>query len=143
MKNETAYQAEIVKAVKELGGWGKKLSNRFLIGVPDLVIVLRPFGTMIVEVKKVDHHPSTNRAVDSGLTPLQESNLREIVQAGGNCGVLLISPGGPRGALKVWGIYGAASTYVPKEFHECAMTKSPTNPWDRLLPILLSNFVAP
>lgn len=143
MKDETSYQHDIIKAVVALGGWGKKLSNRFLIGIPDLGIVLRPFGQMIIEVKKVEHAASTNRPVNTGLTDLQSINLRDIAKSGGNCGVLLLAPGDKRGTLKVGGYFGPAETYIPKEFHECALIKSPTNRWENLLPILLPVFLAP
>lgn len=143
MKSEVDHQGDIVKAVKRLGGWGKKLSNRFLIGIPDLGIVIRPYGHFIIEVKMVEHAATTNRPVNTGLTDLQAINLRDIAASGGNCGVLLICKTATRGNHKVWGYYGPAETYNPKEFHECAMTKSATNPWDRLLPILLPQFVCP
>lgn len=143
MKGELQYQADIVKGIEAMGGWAKKLSNRFLVGIPDLGMVVRPFGHLIVEVKKVDHAPTTTREVDIGLTELQARNLRDIAGAGGNCGVLIIGPGPKRNSVKVWGYYGAPRTYNPKEFHECALVKSPSNPWDRLLPLLLPRFQAP
>ena len=143
MKDETAYQRDIIHAVEQLGGWGKKLSNRFLIGIPDLGITLRPFGTTIVEVKKVDHSPTNSRAAQTGLTELQAINLRDIWKSGGNCGVILISPGGSGGAVKTWAYPGPADTYTPREFHECHLLKTAKNPWVNLIPHLLQEMQNP
>lgn len=143
MKDETAYQRDIIKAVQDMGGWGKKLSNKFVVGIPDLGITLRPFGTVIVEVKKVDHASTTNRPTLTGLTELQSINLRDIWKSGGSCGVLLLAPGGPSGAIKTWAYPGPAETYIPQEFHACALLKTVKNPWTSLIPHLLGLIVNP
>lgn len=49
--NEVKHQTDIIKSVKRDGGHAFKMSNRFLIGVPDLHVALHPFAPCVVEVK--------------------------------------------------------------------------------------------
>lgn len=49
--NEIKHQTDIVKSVKRDGGYAFKMSNRFLIGVPDLFVALPPFAPCVIEVK--------------------------------------------------------------------------------------------
>jgi len=49
--DELQVQTKIVKSVRRDGGYGRKCSNRFAIGVPDLLISLQPFAPCYIEVK--------------------------------------------------------------------------------------------
>lgn len=49
--DELREQTNIVKSVRKDGGYGRKASNRFAIGVPDLTIALPPFAPCVIEVK--------------------------------------------------------------------------------------------
>lgn len=51
MAKELALQTNIIKSVRSDGGYGRKMSNRFLIGIPDLLIALPPFAPILAEVK--------------------------------------------------------------------------------------------
>lgn len=51
MTNELKHQTDIVDSVKRDGGNAFKMSNRFLIGVPDLAVALPPFAPCVIEVK--------------------------------------------------------------------------------------------
>lgn len=74
---ETDLQTEIKASVIEQGGYSIKMSNRFLVGIPDLLIALPPFAPSMFEVKEL------GECVDSfdrqlGVTPLQGRNLAKI-----------------------------------------------------------------
>jgi len=48
---ELAVQTNIIKSVRRDGGYGRKMSNRFAIGVPDLLVALPQFAPCVIEVK--------------------------------------------------------------------------------------------
>ena len=78
----------IVDAVKYAGGHATKLSHRFLVGVPDLLIKLQsvnvPAG--LVEVKQ-HKWPAEDRVFDLEVTPPQRRVLGQFNAAGMPCGV--------------------------------------------------------
>ena len=79
MARELAHQTDIRKSVIKDGGYGLKLSNRFAVGIPDLLICLPPFAPCILEVKDL------GECVDDfdrklGVTPLQGETMRRISQ---------------------------------------------------------------
>ena len=49
--HELREQTNIIKSVRQDGGYGRKMSNRFAIGVPDLLIALPDFAPCYMEVK--------------------------------------------------------------------------------------------
>lgn len=49
--DELPVQTKIIKSVRRDGGYGRKASNRFAIGIPDLTIALPPFAPCVIEVK--------------------------------------------------------------------------------------------
>lgn len=51
MSKELKLQTDIIKSVERMGGYGLKMSNRFMIGIPDLLIMLPPYAPCIIEVK--------------------------------------------------------------------------------------------
>ena len=76
-KRELALQTDIIRSVRQQGGWARKMSNRFLVGMPDLVMALHPFAICIAEVK--DLGPVTekfDRKLD--VSPKQRHELRMI-----------------------------------------------------------------
>lgn len=77
MTKETDLQRDIRKSVVKLGGYAIKLSNRFTIGVPDLLIALAPFAPCYAEVKKLDKcAPFFDRQLD--VTPKQRHELKSM-----------------------------------------------------------------
>lgn len=51
MSDELTVQTRIIKGTRAQGGFGIKLSNRFSVGIPDLLLALPPFAPCLVEVK--------------------------------------------------------------------------------------------
>lgn len=86
--NELQSQKLIVDAIRQGGGFAIKLSHRFLVGVPDLMLQLPKWGTSLWEVKIQDAKSSGIAAVK--MTPLQYQFLRDYAEAGGRCGLVSI-----------------------------------------------------
>lgn len=85
--NELQAQKLVIDAVRSVGGAGWKLSNRFLVGVPDLLLCLprQPIGVWEV---KINDRPKRAVHVKLEVTPLQEKTLNDLHNAGGYCGVI-------------------------------------------------------
>lgn len=49
--DELQVQTKIIKSARQDGGYGRKCSNRFAIGVPDLLLAIPPFAPFYLEVK--------------------------------------------------------------------------------------------
>ena len=85
---ELDLQNRVVKAVRaSQGGAAHKLSHRFLVGVPDLLIKVPKYPVMIVEVKK-NERPKVQDHVTLDLTVNQERFLAQWATAGVMCGVM-------------------------------------------------------
>lgn len=88
---ETQCQQLIITAVKEIGGRGLKLSNRFLVGVCDLLVQMPGYPAFILEAKL--HNLSAKSLgkghliEDVGCTKLQRDFLRDWHDAGMLTGV--------------------------------------------------------
>lgn len=85
--NELGLQKLVIDAVRRDQGFGFKLSNKFLIGIPDLFLHLPVFGTGLWEVKLNDK-PKVAESVKLNVTPLQEKVLTDYEKAGGCAGVI-------------------------------------------------------
>jgi len=80
---ELKYQTELVKDAKALSnGYGWKLSNRFLVGIPDLFLADR--GMYIILETKEEKWPKTGATIKFGVTSIQETTLRRMANAGLN-----------------------------------------------------------
>lgn len=82
--NELFLQSKVVESIRELGGFAQKCSNRFLIGVPDILCQLPGFSTSYWEVKKSPH----KKWMCPDLSPKQKIWLRDFTKAGGFGGVI-------------------------------------------------------
>lgn len=87
---EVDCQSKVIKAVRDAGGAAHKLSNRFLVGVPDLLIKLPRYSAIIMEVKlekriqfSDDRYPITPE-----VTQLQWEFLKKYHDAGMTTGVI-------------------------------------------------------
>lgn len=92
MVKEVDLQATILVGVREAGGWGKKMSNMYISGIPDLLIVLASV-TYIVEIKKLNALPVRDTDLIKfahPLTELQNQCLIGINTAGGCAGWLAV-----------------------------------------------------
>ena len=77
MARELNEQSNIIKSVKAAGGYARKLSHRFMIGMPDLLVALPPFAPCLVEVKDLGKVVDEfDRQLD--ITPKQADELRRI-----------------------------------------------------------------
>lgn len=85
--NELQLQRLVIQAAKSVGGTGWKLSNKFLVGVPDLLICL-PGQPISIWEAKLNDKPLVVTEVTLKLTPLQEKTLSDLDNAGGFCGVI-------------------------------------------------------
>lgn len=91
MASELIFQRKVIEACRELGGRGIKMSNRFMAGVPDLLLLYEG-RTYLVEVKLVVMPVKQDDLVkisQSPLTPLQTKFLLEWQEAGACAGLML------------------------------------------------------
>lgn len=51
MARELDLQTKIINSARKDGGYGRKMSNRYSIGIPDLLLGLFPFAPCLAEVK--------------------------------------------------------------------------------------------
>jgi hypothetical protein len=89
---ETEAQQLLIEAVQEGGGRGLKFNNRFVIGIPDLLIKMQGVEPMILEAKLHKFARSTLDAgyliKNVGCTKLQRDQLRDWGFAGILTGVV-------------------------------------------------------
>lgn len=87
---EIQYQSLVLDVVRDAGGAGHKLSNRFLVGVADLLIKLPGREPVLVEVKLAKFAKSTKdgHEFDVGVTVPQLEFLKKYHNAGMKTGVL-------------------------------------------------------
>ena len=137
---ELEVQSKIIMSVRKDGGYARKASNRFMIGIPDLVIALPPFAPCMVEVK--DFGVVTDdfdRKV--GVTPKQSYEMMLISKAyeDANLGrtafvaVSLVHKGKHRLVLAPHNIQRLSHAY---EKHPCMWTDRQVRGYYRLEPML-------
>lgn len=89
---ETDCQKLLVAAAEEVGGRGILFNNRFVIGIPDLLIKLPSYQPMILEAKLHKFSARTlalsYQIADIGATKLQKDQLRDWSYAGMLTGVV-------------------------------------------------------
>ena len=72
MTQEIKHQSDIVHSVRKDGGYARKISSQFQVGLPDLLVHLPGFAPCVIEVKKIDSiknekfsrqfdHPTTDK----------------------------------------------------------------------------------
>ena len=79
--NELQAQKLIVDAVLAYGGYATKLSHRFVIGIPDLLVKLPELPAMYLECKIRDE-PKRIESFVLDVTPLQKRHLMDSWDAG-------------------------------------------------------------
>lgn len=86
--NETEMQQLIVEAVQEDGGFCRKLSHRFNVGVVDLIVKHPKFPAGLLEAKRHDYLTSTgDTRFKLDVSGPQKRFLRDADKAGIWCGV--------------------------------------------------------
>lgn len=96
---EINCQSLIVSLVKAHGGAAHKLSNRFLIGVCDLLVKLPAEPAALIEAKleRITLIAPTDRSILLEVTKLQRAFLLEYYRAGMICGVASFVERGEKG----------------------------------------------
>lgn len=84
MLSELQIQAEIVKSCNKIG-YGQKMSNKNLAGVPDLFLAINHFGNAFVEIKLLTMNSDLVL-----LTKLQSETIKKMQRAGIWAGVAAI-----------------------------------------------------
>lgn len=82
---ETRLRLKLCEAAVKQGFWASNTNDKFVGGKPDFRISRKDTGQMDIELKILGVQPSTiksNRVVNSGITPLQKIELREMNAAG-------------------------------------------------------------
>lgn len=79
-KNELLEQTHLIHSVRKDGGYGRKISHRFIIGIPDLLLVYPTYVPGIWEMKDMgEWNSNTERAVET--TEKQKIELNEFAAA--------------------------------------------------------------
>lgn len=98
---EVDYQKFVLDIVRDAGGAGHKLSNRFLVGVSDLLIKLPDREAALIEVKLAKFAPKTkpDHEFNLGVTVLQQEFLKKYNKAGMRTGIMSFVE---HGRQKLW-----------------------------------------
>jgi len=83
--DELKIQRDIILEVQKLGGFAFKMSNRFLVGVPDLFIKMPGYDTTIVEVKFVRAVANPKKIRLPGPSVPQANFMKKAGAAGVPC----------------------------------------------------------
>lgn len=132
---ETEWQTELVGTVNEHGGFGRKLSNRFLVGVPDLLLQVSRFPTQITEVKLAKRVKLTNGndVIKLEVTGPQARFLTEFDETGGHSSVLSIVEVGTGSKKQVGILFLAWSSVLVRDYRVPFTHHSPFAYRDRRL----------
>lgn len=86
---ELDFQRELIKAAKKNSGFGWKLDNKWLAGIPDVVIIM---GDVYFLECKAMHYKSLpiGHSIKIDATKIQRRILRQIQSAGGNAGLVTL-----------------------------------------------------
>lgn len=102
---ETQLQKVMCDAVIESGGYAKKLSHKFVSGVPDTLIKLPHGPAMLLEAKQ-RRLSSADAVFDArftlDVTKLQDIELRDAWRAGMVTGVVSFIQVGTGSGFKLW-----------------------------------------
>lgn len=91
---ELPFQTALIKAAKAEGGYAIKMSNRFLVGIPDLLVKLPDYPTCLIECKRNANKGSEKDVqFTPGVTALQSHNLSNFQKAGGVSGIAVLIDG--------------------------------------------------
>lgn len=104
--NELQAQSLVIQSVRNAGGAANKLSNRFMIGVADLLVKLPVYPALLVEVKlqRVGRTTKDAHQFELDVTVPQRKFLLDYHKAGMHTCVLSFVE---RGGLGRCGLYAA------------------------------------
>ena len=92
MVKEVDLQSRLVEEARRTGGYALKMSNRFVVGVPDLLIQLPGLPTVLVECKAQTLPAKPETPFRLGLSRHQSASIDHINESGGNAGWCLFVP---------------------------------------------------
>jgi len=88
--DELRFQRRLKEECIRQGGMGWKLSNQFLAGIPDLVLILNGV-TAFVECKKAHYKTfELGKKILIKTTKLQKKTMRDVKRAGGVIRVVIL-----------------------------------------------------
>lgn len=90
---ELDIHTRMVDAARDAGGYALKMNNRFVKGVPDLMIKMPTLPVVFIEVKFMDKEPLQGWTINDGLTELQRREIHKIQNAGGYAGLAYVVRG--------------------------------------------------
>jgi hypothetical protein len=123
-KKEVPLQNELCKAIGLFGGKAQTLNNRFIHGVPDLLIKLLGYPGMLIECKRnLYTHTTRTTPVIVPLEELQFTTLKEWHSAGMPCGLLSFLL--PDKAKLVRGKPKLPAKFVLLSFYEVSALREP------------------
>lgn len=96
MPSEIEFQKKIIKATEHSGGYGRKWSSAYLVGVPDLILCLPEPGVFVMEVKKIEITRGSDKKRKIHTTAIQRNHLKRFEESGGLAVVGVVLDGGPR-----------------------------------------------
>lgn len=116
---EIDCQSMVVDLVRSRGGAATKLSNRFLVGVADLLVKLPKWPATLIEVKLHQTSTMKDREFKLEVTELQKKFLREYKAAGFVCGVMSFVEEAGRGRLGLHVALFELDTIEAMEYRVC------------------------
>lgn len=79
-RRELPFQGYIIDSYERQGGYGRKWATELAVGVPDLILSMRPFGCHLMEVKHRPEWDGSER--ENPLTPKQVQIAKKYYEAG-------------------------------------------------------------
>lgn len=73
---ELPFQTEILRSAKKTGGYGHKISDRFKVGVPDLLVAMPNSGLVLLECKALGV-VTDEFDKKTGVTAIQQETLNK------------------------------------------------------------------
>lgn len=112
---EIQLQAELCKEARSQGGFAFKMSNRFLVGVPDLFCQIPSLRTTLLEIK-IERRQTP--LLEAKLTEHQKNYLQRINDSGGVAGWATFVPKGRAGNYIVYvGRYDMSPRFTTTRGH--------------------------
>ena len=141
MKSETDLQHELLVAWEEWlpTNWGRKLSNSFTSGIPDLLLSGYG-GPYIIEIKKISKLPVRETTVvtfDHPLTALQNQTLIRLRRGGTYAGWWAIHRTFHEDGILVGLTQADADTITMKRFIEKCVIRKRGQHWGEVFPFVL------
>lgn len=136
MPSELYFQKQLINAAVEMDGYGQKLSNRFIVGVPDLLLQVPGWRTTLVEAKQHFFVPNP-KIIHIDLTKIQEDRLKRHTRSGGDAGWAMVahSKDGQKWVMASRNL--SILTFDANEYkaNSCHMQRN--EPWTKALKYLL------